>query len=90
MASSGGEKRKKASRDPPLTVEGYVEKTARLLELEKDAEKEQSLAALASKSSDGVKRSLERGRAIKGLYITNVEGGLLGHSMVELSRREER
>ena len=96
MASDGNGKGKgnkgggHARHTRPLTLEQYVEKTGKLLELEKEEEKEQSLASLASKTTDGVKRSVERGRAIKGLYITSVEGGLLGHSMVELARREER
>ena len=83
----GGGSSRKGYR--PLTLEEYVKRTAKLLDLEKDAEKEQSLASLASKTAESIRRSVERGRVLKGLYITNVEGGLLGHSMVELSKREE-
>ena len=70
-----------------VTLESFVDKTNKLISLEKDAEKEQELEALSSKSSEGIKRSINRGYAIKGLAVTSIEGGLLGHSMVKLERK---
>ena len=70
-----------------VSIDAFVERTARLIDLEKEAEKEQSLASLAGKSEDGIKRLLERGRALRGLVISSVEGGLLGNSLVTLEKR---
>ena len=64
----------------------FVERTAALLDLERNAEKEEALRALESKTAESTRRAVARGRCLRSLRCTHVEGGLLGRSLVTLER----
>jgi DNA polymerase III delta prime subunit len=64
-----------------ISVEEYVEKTRRLLELEHTAEVEQSEGVLRGMRPETAQR---KGRALLGLRCVDLRGGLLGKTVVTL------
>ena len=65
----------------------FVERTAALLDLERNAEKEEALRALESKTAESTRRAVARGRCLRSLRCTHVEGGLLGRSLAASRQR---
>lgn len=72
--------------DANVTLESYVEKTLKLLEMERRAESEHSEAILRGMRPETAQR---RGRALLGLRCVDARGGLLGKTVLqlELSKR---
>ncbi|GLI64102.1 hypothetical protein VaNZ11_007275 [Volvox africanus] len=69
------------NRDEPETVEAFVELNRRLIDMERAAEIEQANAETSLCSPEAAQ---SRGRALLNLRLDDVEGGLLGRTLITL------
>ncbi|GIL45595.1 hypothetical protein Vafri_2803 [Volvox africanus] len=69
------------NQDEPATVEAFVELTRRLIDMERAAEIEQANVETSLCSPEAAQ---SRGRALLNLRLDDVEGGLLGRTLLTL------
>jgi hypothetical protein len=67
--------------DARVTLEAFVERTAKLLDMERDAEVAQAAEAAAAATPAA---AAARGSALLGLRLADAEGGLLGRTLLTL------
>jgi ATP-dependent RNA/DNA helicase IGHMBP2 len=67
--------------DAHVTLEAFVERTAKLLDMERDAEVVQAAEAAAAATPAA---AAARGSALLGLRLADAEGGLLGRTLLTL------